>query len=93
MDWHRPETRCWKRCDSQTAFEYRYSLKPSPYSLSGQLLAVCQQIHIKSSNVLYGENTFGLHIYIYLDRGDDKGSSLIETSFFEGFDIDQLDPP
>ena len=52
------------------------------------MLAVCQKIHIESSNVLYGENTFRLYIYAYLGRGDDKGSSLIETSFFEGFDID-----
>ena len=56
--------------------------------LSGQLLATCQKIYWESSNVLYSENTFGLHVYIRSIHD----SVEIESRFFEGLRLDELSP-
>ena len=95
MDWYGPGTRCWDRFDSQKfPNPYRSDPGSSTCSLSGQLLATCQSIYQEISNILYGENTFGLHIYILegLSYGGNEKVE-VETSFFEGFEINDLDSP
>ena len=94
MDWYGSGTRCWDRFDPQKSPNpYRSDPGSSTCKLSGQLLATCQSIYHESSNILYGENTFGLHIYIL--KGSNYGGNEnieVETSFFEGFEINDLDP-
>ena len=63
----------------------------SPLDLSGQLLATCRLIYHECIDVLYGENVFGLHIYIR--EGRNHGGIKVEMGFFEGFEINDLDPP
>ena len=93
MDWRGPASADWKRYDPQKADKYDRDPGTSTCSLSGQFLATCQQIYFESSDVLYGENTFGLYIYLRDGFGDDNGRVLLEASFFEGFKIDELYQP
>ena len=94
MDWHGPRYRSsgsyWKRYDpAKKTSEWEKDPGSSTCSLSGQLLATCQKIYEESSYALYGENTFGLHIYVR----DDKNNLEIESGFFEGQGLDELTSP
>ena len=95
MDWHGPGTSFWDRFHPQKpSCQYRDDPGSSTCSLSGQLLATCRLIHNESSDILYGENTFGLSIYIRESFFDACPQNFkIEKSFFEGFQIDDLDLP
>ena len=97
MDWRGPRSGkhpdfSWKRWDpreDKENEEYPRNPGSSTCRLSGQLLATCQLIYRESSAVLYGENTFGLHVFVR-DAYEDL---VIESSFFEGHDLDELSPP
>ena len=94
MDWYGPGTTCWDRYDPQKP-SCKYSSDPgsSTCSLSGQLLATCQSIYRESIEVLYGENAFGIHIYIRVGLSFGCDEIEVESNFFEGFKIHELDLP
>ena len=98
MDWWGPDTNKWKRYDPQNPLNdqynpYRYNPGSSTCSLSGQLLATSKQIYVESSDVLYGDNTFGLHIYVCRESKKSPYGSRVEASFHEGVAIDELAEP
>ena len=97
MNWFGPGSSSRDRYDSQKS-SYQHTPDPgsSTCSLSGQLLATCRLVYNEGINVLYGQNWFGLWLYIcqgwdYGGHGDQ--AIEVESSFFEGFGIYELDPP
>ena len=58
------------------------------------MLATCKRIYAESSDILYRENTYGLHLYVRESRFDCNAYEVrVQASFYEGFEIDQLDHP
>ena len=93
MDWHGPGGVLWNRHTSQHTAR-KFDPGTSTCKLSGQMLATCNQIYAESSEILYGENTFGLHIYVRESHfSHDAYKVAIEASFYEGFEIHELDQP
>ena len=93
MDWNGIDSpHCYKRYADPRTVEIRPKINygSSTCSLSAQLLSTCRVIYEEASHVLYGENTFGLHIFSRLNQHE-----AIETHahFFEGLRLQDLDPP